>query len=127
MKRILKINKADNVAVTLVDGVKAGEVWSEGDETVTLKEDIVRGHKFALRNIAEGEAVIKYGFPIGVATRDIAAGEWIHSHNLKTVLATICSIPILLPNLTPPRVTSRLRSTLISVLTERWVSVMSFG
>lgn len=40
MKRILKINKADNVAVTLVDGVKAGEVWSEGDETVTLKEDI---------------------------------------------------------------------------------------
>ncbi len=87
MKRILKINKADNVAVTLVDGVKAGEVWSEGDETVTLKEDIVRGHKFALRNIAEGEAVIKYGYPIGVATRDIAAGEWIHSHNLKTGLS----------------------------------------
>lgn len=87
MKRILKINKADNVAVTLVDGVKAGEVWSEGDERVTLKEDIARGHKFALRNIAEGEAVIKYGYPIGVATKDIAAGEWIHSHNLKTGLS----------------------------------------
>ncbi len=87
MKRILKINKADNVAVTLVDGVKAGEVWPEGDETVTLKEDIARGHKFALRNIAEGEAVIKYGYPIGVATKDIAAGEWIHSHNLKTGLS----------------------------------------
>ncbi len=87
MKRILKINKADNVAVTLVDGVKAGEVWSEGDDNVTLKEDIARGHKFALRNIAEGEAVIKYGYPIGVATRDIAAGEWIHSHNLKTGLS----------------------------------------
>lgn len=87
MKRILKINGADNVAVTLVDGVKAGEVWSEGDETVTLKEDIARGHKFALRDIAEGEAVIKYGYPIGVATRDIKAGEWIHSHNLKTGLS----------------------------------------
>lgn len=87
MKRILKINKADNVAVTLVDGVKAGEVWSEGDDTVTLKEDIVRGHKFALRDIAEGEAVIKYGYPIGIATRNIAAGEWIHSHNLKTGLS----------------------------------------
>lgn len=87
MKRIIKINRADNVAVVLTDGVEAGEVFNDGDESVTLAEPIRRGHKFALRHIAEGEPVIKYGYPIGHATRDIAPGEWIHSHNLKTSLS----------------------------------------
>ncbi len=70
MERLLQINKADNVAVILVDG----------DEVAP------RGHKVALRNIAAGEEVIKYGFPIGRATKDIAEGEWVHSHNLATGL-----------------------------------------
>lgn len=87
MKRILKINQADNVAVVLTDGVEAGEVFDDGDNKVTIAEPIRRGHKFALRPIAEGEAVVKYGYPIGHATRPIAAGEWIHSHNLKTSLS----------------------------------------
>lgn len=87
MKRILKINKADNVAVVLTDGVKAGEVYADGDCSVTLAEDIRRGHKFALKPIAAGEQVIKYGYPIGCAVCDIAPGEWIHSHNLKTGLS----------------------------------------
>ena len=87
MKRILKINPADNVAVALADGVAAGEVWSENGETVTLAADIMRGHKFALRDIPKGEKVIKYGYPIGVAREDIHAGEWVHSHNLATGLS----------------------------------------
>ncbi|MDE7406987.1 MAG: altronate dehydratase family protein, partial [Muribaculaceae bacterium] len=87
MKRLLKINSADNVAIALVDGVKAGEVYAEGPDNVILKEDIARGHKFALTDIAEGTPVIKYGYPIGVATRPIQAGEWIHSHNLRTGLS----------------------------------------
>lgn len=82
MKRILKINDADNVAVVLADGVKAGEVF----EGVTLLADVPRGHKFALTPIAQGESVIKYGYPIGHATSPIRAGEWIHSHNLATSL-----------------------------------------
>jgi (2R)-sulfolactate sulfo-lyase subunit alpha len=41
------------------------------------------GHKIALRDLAAGERVIKYGVPIGVATRDIRAGEHVHVHNLK--------------------------------------------
>lgn len=82
MKRILKINDADNVAVVLADGVKAGEVF----EGVTLLADVPRGHKFALTPIAQGECVIKYGYPIGHATSPIRAGEWIHSHNLATSL-----------------------------------------
>ncbi len=86
MKRFLKINAADNVCVALDEELKKGEVIELDGEQITLKEDITRGHKIALRPIAEGENVIKYGYPIGHATRPIQAGEWIHSHNLKTNL-----------------------------------------
>ena len=58
------INKLDNVEVNLADG-----------------------HKYALRDIAKGENVIKYGNPIGHATADIKAGEHVHTHNLKTNLS----------------------------------------
>jgi len=47
------------------------------------------GHKYALREIAEGEYVIKYGNPIGVAVKNIKAGEQVHSHNLKTLLSGV--------------------------------------
>ncbi len=85
MKRYLKINSADNVAVALDDLVR-GEVAECDEVAVTLREDIARGHKFALLDIAKGEAVIKYGYPIGGATEPIAEGAWIHSHNLRTGL-----------------------------------------
>lgn len=48
--------------------------------------DIPRGHKIALAPIAQGEQVIKYGYPIGIATQDIAKGEWVHTHNIRTGL-----------------------------------------
>lgn len=70
MKQRLQIHPSDNVAIVLVD-----------DDPVAK-----RGHKVALRAIKKGENVIKYGFPIGHATCDIAEGEWIHSHNLATNL-----------------------------------------
>lgn len=70
MKRLMQINPTDNVAVILVDNDPVAP----------------RGHKIALRNIAKGETVVKYGFPIGYASADIAEGEWVHSHNLKTGL-----------------------------------------
>lgn len=46
-------------------------------------------HKYANKDIRCGEKVIKYGFPIGVATADIKKGEHVHSHNLKTLLSGI--------------------------------------
>lgn len=52
-----------------------------------VQVDMDNGHKYALCNISAGEQVIKYGYPIGIATADIQAGEQIHSHNLKTALA----------------------------------------
>ncbi len=86
MKRFLKINAADNVAVALADDLKAGESFDIDGVRVTLREPVARGHKFALRDIAGGENVVKYGYPIGHATEPIVAGAWIHSHNLKTNL-----------------------------------------
>ena len=52
-----------------------------------VKVNLENGHKYALININKGEEIIKYGFPIGVATDDIKENEHIHSHNLKTLLA----------------------------------------
>ena len=55
-------------------------------DNVEVRED---GHKYALRDIAEGENVVKYGMPIGHATRPIARGEHVHVHNLKTNLGEV--------------------------------------
>lgn len=87
MKRYIKINQADNVAVILVDDAKKGEKFEIDGNEIELQQDTTRGHKVALRPIAEGELVVKYGFPIGHATKPIAKGEWIHSHNLATSLS----------------------------------------
>ena len=85
MKRYLRINAADNVCIAL-DNLAAGEKVEVGGMEVTLAENIDKGHKFALRDLAQGENVIKYGYPIGHTTQAVAAGSWIHTHNLKTNL-----------------------------------------
>ena len=51
---------------------------------VVVREPVALCHKFALRAIARGEAVIKYGQPIGFAAQAIAAGEHVHTHNLTS-------------------------------------------
>ena len=78
----IRINDGDNVAVAL-EPAKAGEVL----QGVTLLEDLPAGHKFSLRDIAEGEDIIKYGAPIGHATKAISKGSWVHTHNVKTNLS----------------------------------------
>lgn len=52
-----------------------------------VKVNLDNGHKYAVRDIQKGENVIKYGFPIGVASENIKQGEWVHTHNLKTALS----------------------------------------
>ena len=54
MKRLLKINAADNVAVAIADDLKKGETLDIDGRPITLLEDIVRGHKVALYDLAEG-------------------------------------------------------------------------
>ena len=65
----MRIHPADNVEVLL-----------------RPRGGVPAGHKVALRAIRAGEAVVKYGFPDGVATADVRKGEWVHTHNMRTAL-----------------------------------------
>ena len=84
--KYLRINPADNVAVAIVN-LPAGEHLSVDGIEITLNEDIPAGHKFALKNFAEGENVIKYGYPIGHARMAKKQGDWMNETNIKTNLA----------------------------------------
>ncbi|WP_380184046.1 UxaA family hydrolase [Kalamiella sp. sgz302252] len=85
MPRYSKIDESDNVAVALAD-LAAGDVLETEGTRITLRQAIASGHKFALEPLAVSEPVVKYGQPIGLATCAIAAGDWVHSHNLRTAL-----------------------------------------
>jgi altronate hydrolase len=82
---IIQIHNQDNVVVALKD-LSAGQTFTIDGETITLKEDVPRGHKVAVKNIAINEHVVKYGYPIGHAIKGISVGEHIHTHNTKTNL-----------------------------------------
>ncbi len=84
--KYLKINPADNVAVAIV-GLPAGEELSVDGISVKLNEEIPAGHKFALQDFAEGENVIKYGYPIGHATKTKKQGDWMNESSIHTNLA----------------------------------------
>ena len=84
----IQIHPKDNTAVALTS-LKKDSVLNLNGRMYTLLEDIPQGHKFALEKISSGEAVIKYGSPIGYATEDIPAGSWIHTHNMKTGLGDL--------------------------------------
>ena len=88
MQDFIKINSNDNVAVALKPIAKGTTVDVAGT-TVTMIEDIPQGHKFAVKAVAKGDAVIKYGFRIGFAQADVPVGGWIHTHNLKTALGEL--------------------------------------
>lgn len=89
MAKYLHINPADNVAVALEDLQKGAVATFSDAATVTLLEDIPRGHKFTLRSLSEGENVIKYGYPIGHVIRDAAAGTLVDHSSIKTNLSGI--------------------------------------
>lgn len=81
MPHTLRIHPSDNVAVALADlsaGASVGATAARGP--------VPRGHKIALRPIRAGEPVLKYGYPIGKASRDIAPGEHVHSQNVASHL-----------------------------------------
>jgi (2R)-sulfolactate sulfo-lyase subunit alpha len=80
----------DSVGVVVVEGVKAGDTLNgwimDQDKSidVTAKSDIPIGHKLAIRPLASGATVIKYGVDIGKVVAPITAGEHAHVHNIKT-------------------------------------------
>ncbi|HLH34907.1 MAG TPA: altronate dehydratase family protein [Alloacidobacterium sp.] len=76
---LIRLHTADNVAVVRIS-LSPGTALP--DFGITAKNPIPTGHKIALRAIAAGESILKYGQVIGHATRAIEAGEHVHSHNL---------------------------------------------
>ncbi len=82
---VIKINPDDNVAVALRD-LTTGDIIFLDNKNITVKQDIPAGHKLALVKLEPGDAVVKYGYPIGTATKKIFPGEHVHTHNLKTLL-----------------------------------------
>lgn len=83
MKAALVISERDNVA-TALQPLEPGRRLELGASTVIVTAAVPPGHKIALRAIAAGEAVIKYGSPIGTASEHIAAGAHVHTHNLAS-------------------------------------------
>lgn len=93
MQNFIKINDNDNVVVALQvipQGTVLQVAGTEGEILeVTAQQEIPAGHKMAVYFIPEGGEVIKYGYRIGHAKEDIKAGEWIHTHNVKTALGDL--------------------------------------
>jgi len=85
VKTCIKVHSKDNVAVALKD-LPEGTLVTVNDTDLTLNEDIGRGHKFALDALEQGQQVIKYGYSIGYTLAATKKGDWIHTHNLKTLL-----------------------------------------
>src|SRR5215207_6457231 len=83
--RAIRIHPADNVAVA-IHALAAGERVDVDGDSVVVGVAVAPGHKLALRDIEQGDSVVKYGYPIGAATATIARGAWVHSHNLRTRL-----------------------------------------
>lgn len=86
MMRALSIHAEDNVATALED-IASGEVTILGEasrRSLTAVESIRSGHKVALRLIAAGEPVVKFGVTIGRAIVDIPEGAWVHTHNCSS-------------------------------------------
>ena len=91
MAKAIMIHARDNTA-TLLGEAQAGErvsVMRESGEVVqeiAARQSISVGHKIALSDIREGERVLKYGEPIGVAIQTIQKGEHVHVHNVVSAV-----------------------------------------
>jgi altronate hydrolase len=82
----LRINPSDSVVVCL-QPKKKGEIITIDGKTVVLNQDTPAGHKVLIKDVREGEDIIKYGYPIGHARQDMKTGDWVNENNLKTNLS----------------------------------------
>lgn len=84
--KYLRIHPADNVAVAITPLAKGESLTIDG-RTVTAAEDIPAGHKIALCDLAAGDDVIKYGYPIGHLRMAKHQGDWLNEQHIQTNLA----------------------------------------
>ena len=88
MSLCFQVHPRDNVATLLNDAAPGDvELLVEGRrQTLPLLEPVKLGHKISLAELQAGDAIIKFGVPIGHATKTIARGAWVHLHNLASDL-----------------------------------------
>jgi len=84
VQQFIVMDSRDNCATALTT-LSKGTVIHSADRVVRLNHDIAIGHKLAITDIPSDDLVIKCGQTIGRATQDIALGDWIHSHNIRSV------------------------------------------
>jgi altronate dehydratase small subunit len=87
--KAMVIDPKDNVANLVGPGNQGADVIcdiAEGQNTeqVQLQDELPSNHKFALRDIAAGEQIIKYGLVIGVSNQAIKQGQHVHAHNIDS-------------------------------------------
>jgi hypothetical protein len=81
--RLMLLAPGDSVYV-LRDQIAAGETILVQGREVAIPGALGLGHKIARAALAPGDKVLKYGAPIGSATRSITPGDHVHTHNLKS-------------------------------------------
>ena len=89
MKKAYQIHEKDNVATVLddieiSDEVEIVSLQGNSISKIKLKEKIISGHKLAILACSKGEKIMKYGEIIGVASAQIAQGDWVHTHNVES-------------------------------------------
>ena len=88
--QLLVHDPKDNVGVVVVEGLEAGAdmlcvvTHDDSDFRLQVRQAVPIGHKVALRDLAPGDTVIKYGQDIGRIVAPVRQGEHVHVHNLKT-------------------------------------------
>ena len=83
-------DEKDNVGVVVIETTKKGQecnAWiMENDKSIKVSSTnaVPLGHKIALKDLKEGDTILKYGHDIGKVVKSIKKGEHVHVHNVKT-------------------------------------------
>ena len=84
MPRFIVLDAADNVAVAMEEAAKGANASLSPEGEIVLRDAVPFAHKVAIQPIAAGGMVIKYGQVIGQARTNIAVGDYVHVHNIKS-------------------------------------------
>jgi len=85
LKQFIIIDEADDVLTVLQESLPETQLTLKDGRIITLVDKVPPNHKVALHDIPQGQVVLRYGAPIGYATKPIRTGEWVHIHNLDAV------------------------------------------
>ena len=93
--RVIRMDERDNVAIVAnAGGLETGATFVSGFAAgLKLRDRVPQGHKVALVDIGEGEAVVRYGIAIGYAQKAIPAGSWVHERLLRMPAGAGAAVP----------------------------------